>query len=263
MWHEAELIDVYLAVYDTLVDDDEDVRDQGASTVSSLLPMAEASPQSEDNDPPCLSLSPPAAKRRLLGFLQESYCDSRCIHLRAVERLTGLQIPSKETSTTNDGITIGRIELRPVASILANARLPQLAVFVAEKQNLCIDTAAEAEIWTELLCKLNDKAIDNEMIAALESWTLKGLRHFLEIFRKERAGPLGLMSQPEVYTLFMRVILAAKVLMASTAGESAQDCRGLLEEMLKIGKKVRLHDLLIDNSEIILGSSALDESLGK
>ena len=258
-WHsfgDPKLIDVYMALHDTLVDDDEDVRYQGAATVS-LLPSAI---ETDLYDRQCSnhSLSPPAAKSKLLQFLRESYPTSRTLQFRAVEILTGLQLSSSDIAVINDCNGAGAISLRPIKEILADAQKPQLAVFVEEKQNLYIDLVEEAEVWAGLMTGLNHDVRDDKLVGALELWTMDGLSYLLELCKTTSDKPSGWASNPETFTIFVRVILATKVVFVhskaqSTNGETAEIIhKKHLEELLALAKSSRLHSLLVDRLENIV-----------
>ena len=247
-----------MALYDTLVDDDDDVRDQGAATVSSLLSAVASDASSEQSR--SLSLSSPAAKSRMLCYLCEGYCTSPKMGNIAIGRLTGLRFYPGKRVVIHTARVVHQIELRPVAEICADARRPQKAVFVEEKQNLYIDTVEEAEAWAEVLVGLLDDAWDTEATAALENWTLEGLMHLCDLCKEGKDDALGLTSIPEVFTLFMRVILSAKVLIKhssktiANASSTEDRCRKLIAELLEIGKRSSLHELLIERCENILGT---------
>lgn len=248
------MLNVYMALYNTLVDDDEDVRDQGAEAVSFLL--SAIGYDESTKEPASISLSPPAAKRRLLDFLQSGYHTSSGMCLRATERLTGLPILSYSDSPTESGNTQGEIELRPVAAIFADAEAPQLAVFVEEKQNLYVNPVEEAQAWAGVLLGLGHGAWCDQVVAAMSVWTQDGLVHFLDTFKKRGDGPLGLTSQPEIYTLLLRVVVSAEVLMSppvqarGTGLESP--LRSLLEQLLELGKTGSLHCLFTSHVRHVL-----------
>lgn len=259
---EPDLLGVYLALYDTMLDDDEDVRHQGAATVSCLLSAIE--PDCPRDFGSCLSLSPPPAKLRLLSFIGEGYRTSTVMYVRAAERLVGSQLLSCLHSE-GDGSTDSSREatLRPVAEICLEAQMPQLAVFVEEKQNLYIDTVKEAELWAGVLIGLDSDACVVEVVDALQAWTIDGLSHFIDTLKQSGDSTFGPMSLPGVFTLFIRVILSAKTTLARSVPASGQwnmkenPCWKLLEELLKLGRKYNLHSLLIDRIEKVL------EALGR
>lgn len=248
----APELDIYLALYDRLVDDDEDIRDQGAKTVSTLLSTTDNDPFSEDRK--SLSLSPPAAKRRLLDHLVKSYRSLTYIFTRAAERLTGVKSRSQTISYkwNDEPIATGKIGFLSVAELSTEARKPQTAVFAEEKQNLYIDDVEEAEAWAGALIQVDNSAWDDEIARALERWTTEGINHFLELFQDQADGPLGLSSEPEIFTLIMRVILAAKVLIVRWEPQELEEdaskgtMRSLLMQLYELGRKVDLHSLLLN-----------------
>jgi len=150
------------------------------------------------------------------------------------------------------------MKLRPVAAISMDAQKPQLAVFVEEKQNLYINPVEEAEVWSELLKSLDSEAWDDTVATALGIWTADGLSHFINTIKKQNDRPLGLMSQPEFYTLFVRAVLCAKVLMSLPVSASINEqavenpCKQLLEEFLQLGQSKSLHGLLLDHIRQVL-----------
>lgn len=253
------MIDGYIALYDTLVDDDEDIRDQGAATVSLLLSAFQTnrSVKHVSNR----SLSPPAAKRRLLQYLNEAYRTSRTLCHRALEKLTDSQLSSSGDAVSRSRDDEGEIKLRPVAEILAYAHKPQLAVFVEEKQNLYIDSVEEAEVWAKVLVGLDPDAWNAKLAAPLETWTMEGLLHLIQTCKENKDAPLGLTSKPGIYTLFIRVILSAEILSSRTEvplteGHMSGDVFiALLRELLELGRRARLHDLLIRRLGTMLGEA--------
>ena len=254
-----ELLDLYMVLYGTLIDDDEDIRDQSAATVSLLL-SAEGSISSED-DCPSFSLSPPAAKHRLLLFLQESFKDSKRMHMKAIEKMIGLKYPIHTDLGTENSSGGDNWTLRPVAEILTEAQTPDTAVFVEEKQNLYEDAVEEAELWAALLIALHVDEQDAVLYAPLELWTEDGLLHLLDKCKKENDNSIGFASNPDVFLVITRVILSVKVLMnmmnhlakiSAKQHEKGNVHERLLTEFLVQGKDCALHGLLIQYGELTL-----------
>ena len=248
-----ELLDVYIALYDTLVDDDEDIRDQGAATVSLLLSNKRLNPAKRDNL--SYSLSPPAAKHRLLLFLQETFRYSERMHAKAIEKMIGIKYPVENGSAMDNSSDREKIRLRPVAEIFADAQTPDTAVFVEERQNLYVDPVGEADAWANLLMVLDTDVCDASALAALETWTKDGLLHLLDTCKKQEDNSLGFTSDPDIHLLFMRTILAAKVLINVSTRTSAKwrlpgdMYRKLLYELQELGKEISLNGLLLEAME--------------
>ena len=245
------------------MDDDEDVRDQGARVVSTILSVTRS--PAADKSTTAMSLSPPAANRGWLRFLCKSYRGSKLLCMESVRRLTGmgLALDSKSAIMLDDELQIGEsksvLRLRPVVDLSLEARTTSTVVFVEERQNLYIDTVSEAEDWAELLCCLDHSAWHPSLASELEIWTMEGLAHILEILQNGIDGALGPTSKPEVFTLYTRVLLAAKVLImraglhVSSNGKGKENvCVGLLQKLLDLGRSKLFHDLLLRRIEVIL-----------
>ena len=244
-----------MVLYDVLVDDDEEIREQGSRTVSSLL--------SAHTDTG-LPLSPAAAKSRLLDFLEQRYQGSTVFSVEAVRKLTGLpSIYSAKSheycSDKDDECRSISLQLRPVAELLLEARAMQIAVFVEEKQNLYVDQISEADGWANILVDMDAAVWEPTVVSAWQSWTTNGLDYLLDFCEKmSDLEALSLISIPEMYTLFMRVVLSAKVLVNGAPQMNAErdrknhDCRVLLRKLLELGTQRRLHGLLLDRIRYIL-----------
>ena len=252
---EHALLGPYMVLYNILVDDDEDIREQGSRTVSSLL---------SGHTDTSLSLSPAAAKSRLLDFMEQEYRGSTMFSIEAVQKLTGLPSICSATShkfgsDKDDNFQSIPLQIRPVAELLLEARTTQIAVFVEEKQNLYVDQVLEADGWANILVKMDAAAWKPTVVSELQSWTTNGLDYLLQFCeRMSDLEAVTLTSLSEVYTLFMRVILSAKVLvngatqMDREVSRKNQDCRVLLERLLELGTQKQLHGLLLDRIRYIL-----------
>ena len=257
------MLGVYLALYDSLVDDDEDVRDQGSRVASTIISKNMA--MDGVNDAATLSLSPPAARVRLLRFLFDSYETSKKLCVESVRRLTGMDSApdfiSADVQDDESQSTQGKsvLRFRPVADLSLEARTTSTVVFVEERQNLYIDTVSEADRWAELLLQLDPDAWPSRLASDLEIWSVEGLEHIIEILQEGVDGALNLTSKPEVFTLFTRVTQAAKVVIMrrgthpSPEGNGEEHvCVRLLGKLLDLGRSRHLHDLLLYRIETIL-----------
>ena len=232
-----------MVLYDTLLDDDEDIRAQGSRIVSSLI-----SAHTDSG----VSLSTAGAKSGLLDFLAHRYRGSKALFEDATRKLTGLSSMFSATSHIP-------LRLRPVAELSLEARTTQIAVFVEEKQNLYIDEVLEADGWANLIVHMEPEAWEPTVVSILESWTAGGLQYLLEycenVYDLKALNPTSI---PQMYTLFMRVILSAKVLMNgatqmdSKLTATKQELRVLLKKLLEQGTQKRLHGLLLDRIQYIL-----------
>ena len=255
-----------MALYDSLVDDDEDVRDQGARVASTILSVYSSA--TADISTTTLSLSPPAAKERLLHFLCDNYKRSMVLCVESVRRLTGMKSvfdPASANMQDDEAQTKQArfvVHFPPVADLYSEARTTSNIVFVEERQNLYIDSVSEAEAWAQVLLQLDPDAWPSSIASDLEAWTVQGLAHILKILQSDGDGALSPMSKPEVFTLFTRVLSAAKVLIvrckiSATSKEKGQEhvCFGMLVEILDLGRSRLFHDLLLHRIKTITEQS--------
>ncbi|KAI9870465.1 MAG: hypothetical protein M1830_004221, partial [Pleopsidium flavum] len=129
----SALLDVYLALYDTLNDDDEEVRDLGADIVSWIVSTTPLHYPSQ-------SLVPLAASLRFSKFLANTYSTSSNLFVQATKRLIGqtedhycLDIIRSEDNA------VKAMKIQSVHDLLISARTEDTSLFVQEKQNLFID----------------------------------------------------------------------------------------------------------------------------
>ena len=258
---DPKILGVYLALYDSLVDDDEDVRDQGARLASTVLSVTAST--AADTDTTTLSLSPPAAKERLLYFLSENYRSSVLLCVESIRRLTGMdRAPESASANLQDDAFV--LHFRPVADLYSEAQTTSNIVFVEERQNLYIDTVSEAEAWAQLLLRLDPDAWPLNVASDLETWTVEGLAQILKTLQSGvDGGALSPTSKPEVFTLFTRVLLAAKILIVRwetrvSSKEKGQEhiCVELLEKLPELGRSRSFHDLLFYRIEKIVEESS-------
>ena len=219
---------------------------------------------SADNGTADISLSPPAAKDSLLQFLCQGYRISMPLCVESVRRLTGMDsAPGSASANVQDyepRIEHGKsvLHLRPVAELSLEARATSTVVFVEERQNLYIDPVSEAESWAELLSRLAPEAWPLDLASKLGNWTVEGLTYILEILENGIDGAMSPTSKPEVFTLFTRVLLAAKVLILGSpaviprGNGKERVFVGLLERLLDLGRSRLFHDLLLQRIEITM-----------
>ena len=246
------LLGPYLALYDRLSDDDEEIRDMGATLISYIL-----------SDPykalPKLSFAPLVASDRFSHWLALQYNQSPLFCISAVRRLTAA---SKEDHTSLppgllENIVLG--PLAPVAELLARAREQDTTLFAEEKQNLFVNPVREVETWSRVLRQLNPSSLADkaEIASRLSYWTLHGIESLTDVAGEEMDGPLGWTSKAEVFTLGMRVLFAADVLVHwarnQVAGiverEAVQDA---LRRFLDVGRQNAVHELWLEHAEMVM-----------
>ncbi|KAL8775229.1 MAG: hypothetical protein Q9209_000235 [Squamulea sp. 1 TL-2023] len=229
-----------LAVYNSLLDDDEGVRDRGAATISKLLVSLTVQDNSNVVQIP---LMVPAARHRLLDFLKDRYRKSSTLWMEAVQRLVGKQ-PSR-ISIGSPAKRRQTLHLSSPHALLEKLRPEDTTLFVEEKQNLYIDEAQEAAIWAEVLMSLDHTAIEHGMLRKFETWTTEGIDALTKAAEAEVDGPLGWTTKPEVFTLGARILHAAQVLLRLSEnpylGVDPDTTRRPLEKLMDIGEEYYLN----------------------
>ncbi|MCJ1400930.1 hypothetical protein MMC11_004141 [Xylographa trunciseda] len=207
-------LSIYLVLYTILLDDDEDVRDIGALVVSWIF----ASPNSshEPVGTGSMSLCSVVAVEKLVKLLTTSYRESKLFVHEALSRLTGEEpaITHVKRLVASDFVHQGVAVtfLSPVRDLFKIARQEDSSLFVEEKQNLYIDPVQESQRWASVLVHISPTTLDDFITSSLIAWVLVGLECLLHIADQEVGGPIGLMSKPEIFTLGVRVLEAARVI---------------------------------------------------
>jgi hypothetical protein len=166
-------------LYDLLNDDDDEIRDAAALTTAKLLRCA-----------PTVSI---LTSHHLATYLSTTFSTSPDLVHEATRRLTN-------TSSLSSS---------PFAQILAEARKEDTALFATEKQNLYKDDTLDAVFWSRVLSSLPTLFVASD----LTTWVLDALAVLIQTAEKEGDGALGWSSKPEVFTLGIRVICAAEVVL--------------------------------------------------
>ena len=260
---------MYIALYDLLLDDDEDVRDNAAAVASVFLATS-----INQADIPNIFLMPPAASLSLLQYFKTKLNESVLLFAEAAYRLTGtcslfkcgpveidmLGIDDGETNgssvKSSNADRIPFIFIRPVREIMQDVKRQDNTLFAEEKQNLFVDLVKEAENWALVLMNSNQFREVQPITSSIENWTMQGLKVLIETANEED-GPLGWSTKPDVFILGMRVLLAAKVQIQSfQAGLNREkylnNILGLLRTLLDIGKEKLLNGSWLRQIEDIL-----------
>ena len=249
----AALLGVYIALWDALVDDDEEVRNLAARVVSKLLSRS-LSPHEEEK-PRHSPMSSASVRPKLMEYIKTQDMWAKRLCEDAVLRLSGASASQRISSGTSSEAITSRI--RPFSEMMSEARKPDTALFVEEKQNLYIDEVEEARCWANVLLTSKYAEIATTAISTLSTWTLDGLAHLAEVIASNEDGPLGWTAKPEVYTLGMRIISAAKVLIHRRV--EIDRCTMLLKDILHKGTKNQLHELWIVEIHEVLEAAGPDQ----
>lgn len=242
---DAALLGPYVALYDTLNDDDDEIRDVGAAVVSWVL-------SAPLDLTPNLSFVPLAASLRFSEWLSAQYSHSTSLSATAVRRLTlhprwlPLNMTDKPTGT-----------LKPVEDLLANATKEDRSLFIEEKQNLFIDEVREADVWSQVLLRMSSEALDIQLAKAYVTWVDEGLLALLQKAKTEAMdGPLGWTAKPEVFALGIYVILGAKIVLKWVKHDSLRDQEEdiitALRSLAEVGQKTSLHELWLSRIDPLI-----------
>lgn len=245
---DASLLDVYMVLYDTLNDDDEELRDIAAASASWVLSYSSVSPTS------ALALGPLNASGLLATFITDHYSDSVYFARRVIRYLTGQE--SRISGSDNQS------SLVPVSVLMTQHCQESTVLFVEEKQNLFVDEVREVDVWSRVLLQLKRNAYPETLIRQISSWVSEGLEHLLMLVNQDSGsdGLLGWTSKPESFTLGVRVIsMAAALASESFNVPEALDVqqvtlRRQIRNLLDAGQKTYLHDDWLSRMRVVLKS---------
>lgn len=189
---DAIFLNICVATYDLLNDDDEDIRLLAARITCRILAAASKGRQQTEYEPTVSS-------QKLLGLCVSRWPESEDLAATALRRAFNL---SEDWSP------------QPVAGQITALSKGDTALFAEEKQNLYIDDAREVRVWSQVAQRISSRAISGELMAFLAAWVDAGL-DALEIQAQRTVdGALGWSSKADVFTLGLRVIFGAEVLLA-------------------------------------------------
>lgn len=239
---DAAYLPLLLALYTTLVDDDEEIREVGARATAFAMTEEGTSPQ---------ALVAVDAADALLMWLQRRFGQTNEFRAYVACRLVGNPCIA---------VDIGVQDLdawMPATEQFSKALTVDESLFAVEEQNLFIDEVRETERWAELFRKLEldfdeieeesgavSKALMmDSSLSALKSWTEGALVVLAEQVVSDD-GPLGWASNPAAFALCHRVLVCGSVL-SQLLGAESKAIVALLQHIHVEGQKSRLHGLLL------------------
>jgi len=171
------LLEALLVLYDSLIDDDEEIREIGATTISSLTGKLS---------------TPLQARRDMELLLAEKYNSSSSFTAIAINRMTG-EDPSAQIMRSLD---------------------QDDSLFVEESLNLFIDDVRELKSWVGIFHRLSKSTITEvkdgiSPLGTLASWVIDGLDALTTVLGKD-GGSLGCISKPSTYFACLRVVIITK-----------------------------------------------------
>jgi hypothetical protein len=256
------LLGLSIILYDLLNDDDDEIRDAAAIATTRLLlaqpvksiikkiptiPIVRKSVVINLPHDPSLVVKPAVpilTAYRLAKFLSTHFNGSPFLIAEALRRLTGARSIASLFST-------------PFADTLAEERKEDNTLFSIEKRNLFKDDTLDTALWSRVLRLLDATAVPARYIEELKKWVLDGLTALAETARSEGDGALGWTSKAEVFTLGMRVICAAEVLL-EWDGVDAGSVKKALRELADVDGGEGIHGLWVEKIESVLEDSVIE-----
>lgn len=124
-------------------------------------------------------------------------------------------------------------------NMLQSSESTSAALFAVEKQNLFVDPAREARLWSCALMRLHPAAVSAVSISQLTAWTTTGLEALIQKARADTGGPLSWARSSDTFTYGLQIIFAAEVMLhflrvRSTKSSLSQAIRSRLVELLVI-----------------------------
>lgn len=241
MWNAPDsehLLSSIWALYDSLNDDDDEIRDFSALTVSRLLKK---------------SLVPLAARLELVEYVYSYLGSTSSFSREVVRRMTGSHAYCSQKCLT------------PVELQLTRVLYEDDSLFVEEEQNLFVDEVREAKLWTKFFEGVEVdgptrwiaiQRVWAESHRELTFWVKDGLATLIKILDGEDKA-LGGISKPAVFAIFMRVLLCANAIIrrheglsaieksSVVAGELMEDIVAALGKFCILGREKGLHSSLL------------------
>ncbi|KAK2595751.1 hypothetical protein QQS21_006577 [Conoideocrella luteorostrata] len=186
-----EQIPALITLYDSLNDDDDEVREVAAAAAKSIVGRA---------------LVPLEAAYRLLQFLTTNFGSSSIFRGVVVDRLVGHC--GIRAATLTEGWEPAEVEL-------SKSMLFDDSLFVVEEQNLFVDEVRETKRWVGVFEALEWSAKD-ESLAKLIDWLRGGVVQMGQLADVDD-GPLGWASNPRVFAICARLIYTSVAVSKKTS----------------------------------------------
>lgn len=124
-------------------------------------------------------------------------------------------------------------------NMLQSSESTSAALFAVEKQNLFVDPAREARLWSRVLMRLHPAAVSAESLMQLAAWTTNAVEALIQKARTDPGGPLSWARSSDTFTYGLQIIFAAEVILhflrvRRTKSSLSQALRSRLVEVLVI-----------------------------
>lgn len=213
---------VLLALYDTLNDDDEEVRDLGSDAFKHVAGV---------------SLVPTEAAARLLQWLSVHFGEQPAFRAVVASRIVG-------DAAISDA-SLG--SWKPAREQLAAALHFDDSLFAVEEQNLFIDEVRETKRWEEVFESLSWADAENDpALQMLGAWVRGGMDELLGLVSGQEDGPLGWASDAQVFAIATRIVHGCLALVkCGTADDALKGQVARLKDAAE-GKRHAVSRLLMD-----------------
>lgn len=179
------------ALYDILNDDDQEIRDLAASTVSTIIGK---------------QMVPLAASQALADYLLQHHK-----HSPAFVRYISCRMIGNPTDTLDQGT--GVLYLHPVREAFALASVTDNALFAEEKQNLYVDESRDVLLWCQIFNQIPQSTFESNKeralhadISAILMWVAQSARLLKGAVAEDAAA--GWTSDPRVFRILSTTIMA-------------------------------------------------------
>jgi hypothetical protein len=236
------VLEASLLIYDSLNDDDEEIREAAAEVASRALRLPEQAY-------PPKPVLPMVASHQLARSLGKTFSDSKSLCNEAISRIRGSALETEERGVST-------------LQTFAKAREENTSLFITEKQNLYLEDVREALLWSAVARGLQSAAVTKKTFEYLRSWVHESLRLLLDTTRSEHDDALGWSSKPEVFVFAMRALCGASVLLHWSAVMDPSHYNGstilkILGQLVETGRQNGLHGILLDRAEKVLQRSII------
>ncbi len=190
-------------------DDDEEIRNLGAATVSNFFQEA---------------LAPPKAQNNLLQWLVVTFGKSELLKWNILCRATGTCNVQKTIISTGKIFSTGKlaagrglVKLTPASDHFLKAEAQNDELFAVESQNLYEDPVREVRLWTTawMMLPAEDLTKDTHspvVFIAYAHWVDDGLRAFSDHIKETQNSTSW--SKPAEYAACFRVLRMANILLS-------------------------------------------------
>ena len=198
LWHylskknSPQSCELSIAVYDLLNDDDEEIRELAAQAASRIVTCS-------NRRGVRIPLQPAEARQQLLKFMVKRWSRDPRFAKEAFSRAFGIS-PSQYLG---------------LAEQLSAYTAPDTALFAEEKPNLYIDDAQEVKVWSHVLLNMSAATLPKHLVRDLGQWVTDGLDTLSRELESEESV-LGWNAKPEVFTLGLRSVRGAEVLLVAS-----------------------------------------------